>query len=253
MERIATAVLSAMQSGSLNKLPTAEIVPITRDDKLPALVDLETDRSIPDRVLMWMGSNGVAEMRRPLDTAERTALQRRAIDLQSALAPWPPSSRDELEGEVSLMLNVPANRGLDETAAMGFVAQYLQLTRARPHWAIVKVCRMVRLGKAGLPPAYCPTEAEFNLLIDREVAYYERALAKAQRVLDAKVQPPDPPKPTHAEMEARFRPPAEASPSIEAQSCPPSIATDGNHAARVMADIAARKAEREKLTNAMDD
>lgn len=233
-----------MQSGSLSKLPTAEIVPITRDDKLPALVDLETDRRIPDRVLMWM-----AELRRPLQPAERTALQRRAGELRSALAPWPPSSRDELEGEVSLMLNVPANRGLDETAAMGFVAQYLQLTRTRPHWAIVKVCRMVRLGKAGLPPAYCPTEAEFNLLIDREVAYYERAFAKAQKVLDAKVRPPDPPKPTRAEMEARF-PLIGASPSTEAQARPPPTASDGNHTARVMADIAARKAQRETLSNA---
>jgi hypothetical protein len=229
-----------MQSGSLSKLPTAEIVPITRDDRLPALVDLETDRSIPDRVLMWMGSNGEAELRRPLQPAERTALQRRASELRSALAPWPPSSRDELEGEVSLMLNVPANRGLDETAAMGFVAQYLQLSRPRPHWAIVKVCRMVRLGKAGLPPAYCPTEAEFNLLIDREVAYYERALAKAQKVLDAKVRPPEPPKLTRAEIEARLGRPI-GEPKVEVQTPVRSIADDGNHAARVMADIAARK------------
>ena len=241
-----------MQSDSLSKLPTAEIVPITRDNRLPALVDLETDRSIPDRVLMWMGSNGEAELRRPLQPAEQTALQRRAGELRSALAPWPPSSRDELEGEVSLMLNVPANRGLDETAAMGFVAQYLQLTRGRPHWAIVKVCRMVRLGKAGLPTAYCPTEAEFNMLIDREVAYYERALAKAQKVLDAKVRPPDPPKPTQAEMEARLPPPVGASPSAEANLRPSSAASDGNHTARVMADIAARKAKREALTKAAE-
>jgi hypothetical protein len=234
-----------MQSGSLSKLPTVETVPITREDQLPALVSIETDRTIPDRVLMWTGSDGVAELRRPLQPAERTALQRRAGELRSALAPWPPSSQDELEGEVSLMLNVPANRGLDETAAMGFVAQYLQLTRGRPHWAIVKVCRMVRLGKAGLPPAYCLTEAEFNLLIDREVAYYERALTKAQKVLDAKVQPPDPPKPTRAEMEARLRPPvASASAEITA---PALSADDGNHAARVMADIAARRAQREGL------
>jgi hypothetical protein len=241
-----------MQSGSLSKLPTAEIVPITREDQLPALVNLETDRTIPDRVLMWMGSNGEAELRRPLQPVERTALQRRAGELHSALAPWPPSSRDELEGEVSLMLNVPANRGLDETAAMGFVAQYLQLTRTRPHWAIVKVCRMVRLGKAGLPPAYCPTEAEFNLLIDREVAYYERALAKAQKVLDAKVRPPEPPKPTRAEIEAKLgRPIGEA--KVEVKTPVRSTPDDGNHAARVMADIAARKAQREKLTKVASD
>src|ERR1700722_10295637 len=92
-----------------------------------------------------------------------------------------------------------------------------EMTRSQPHWAIVKVCRMVRLGKAGLPPAYCPTEAEFNLLIDREVAYYERALAKALKVLDAKVRPPDPPKPTRAEIEAKLgRPIGEAKAEMKA-------------------------------------
>jgi hypothetical protein len=252
MERIATAVLSATQSGSLSKLPTVEIVPITREDQLPVPFDREADRSIPDRVLMWMGSNGEAELRHPLQPAERTALQRRAGELRSALAPWPPSSRDELEGEVSLMLNVPANRGLDETAAMGLVAQYLQLTRTRPHWAIVKVCRMVRLGKAGLPPAYCPTEAEFNLLIDREVGHYERALAKGQKVLDAKVHPPEPPKPTQAEIEANLgRPIGEA--KVEVKTARAVYRADGSHAARVMADIAARKAQRETLTKVAGD
>jgi hypothetical protein len=171
----------------------AEIIPITREDQLPSPFDREADRIIPDRILMWTGSDGKAELRRPLTADERTALQRRASDLRSALAEWPQASRALLEGEVSLMLNVPANRALDETAAMGFVAQYLQLTRDRPHWAIVKVCRMVRLGKAGLPTAYCPTEAEFNLLLEREVAHFERLLIRAQSILDAKVHPADPP------------------------------------------------------------
>ena len=202
---------------------------------------------------MWTGSDGVAELRRPLTVDERTKLERRDGELRSALAPWPTSSREVLEAEVSLMLNFPANRGLDETAAMGFVAQYLQLTRDRPHWAIVKACRMVRLGKAGLPPAYCPTEAEFNLLIDREVAYYERALAKAQKVLDAKVRPPDPPKPKRRQ---RLKPSLVrlfGEGKAEVKTPVRSTADDGNHAARVMADIAARKAQREKLTNAIDD
>jgi hypothetical protein len=229
----------------------AEIVPITQDDKLPALFDREADRSIPDRVLMWTDSKGAAELRRPLTVSERTALERRANDLRSALAPWPMVNRVVLEAEVSLMLNFPANRGLDETAAMGMVAQYLMLSRDRPHWAIVKVCRMVRLGKAALPAAYCPTEAQFNLLIEREVADYERQLARTQRILDAKVLPADPPKPTLAEIEARLgRPLGEAPAEVKA---PASVApSDGNHAARVLADIAARKAQRETLPDATE-
>jgi hypothetical protein len=227
----------------------AEIVPITGEDKLPALFDREADRTIPDRVWMWTGSDGVAELRRPLTVAERTALERRAGDLQSALAPWPKVNRDVLEAEVSLMLNFPANRGLDETAAMGMVAQYLMLSRDRPHWAIVKVCRMVRLGKAALPPGYCPTEAEFNLLIEREVADFERQLARTRRILDAKVLPAEPPKLTLAEIEARLGRPLGVGPAEV--KAPASVApVDGNHAARVMADIAARKERRESLPDA---
>jgi hypothetical protein len=244
-----------MQSNLPSRRPTAEIVPITREDQLPVYFDREADRGIADRVLSWTGSDGVAELRRPLTADERTKLERRVGGLRSALAPWPKESRDELKGEVSLMLNVPANRGLDETAAMGFVLQYLQLCRHRPHWAILKVCRNIRLGKAGLPPAYCPTEAEFNLLIEREVDHYERLLAKTQRLLDAKVRPLDPPKPKPAlaEIEARFNPPISAPPSAEAQSRPSPTASGGNHAARTMADIAARKAERETLSKVDTD
>jgi hypothetical protein len=229
----------------------AEIVPITREDQLPVPFDSEADRSIPDRVLMWTGNDSVAELRRPLTLEERTKLERRDSELRSALAPWPQSSRDVLEAEVSLMLNFPANRGLDEITAMGFVAQYLQLTRDRPHWAIVKVCRMVRLGTAGLLTAYCPTEAQFNLLIEREVADYERQLARTQRILDAKVLPADPPKPTLAEIEARLGRPLGAAPAEV--KAPASVApSDGNHAARVLADIAARKAQRETLPDATE-
>jgi hypothetical protein len=236
-----------MQSGSHSRLPMAEIVPITHEDMLPARFDQEADRSIPDRVLMWTGSDGVAELRRPLQDTERMAIQRRALELRSALAPWQSSRRDELEAEVSLMLNFPANRGLDETAAMGFVAQYLQLTRNQPHWAIVKVCRMVRLGKAGLPPAYCPTEAEFNLLIDREVTHFRRLLIQAQRILDAKVLPPPAPKLTREQIEAKLGRSLGASTPAEVKAPPPTAVSEGNHVARVLADIAARKALREEL------
>jgi hypothetical protein len=246
MERLGTVASSVLHSNSLSKRPTAEIVPIVREDQLPTGFDREADRGIPDRVLMWTASNGEAQLRRTLQPAERTALQRRAGELRSALAPWPPSSRDELQGQVLLMLNYPANRGIDEASAGATAAQYLQLNRNRPHWAIVKVCYDVRRGKAGLPPAYCPTEPEFNRLIEGEVVHYERLLTQAQRLLDAKVRPPDPPKPTRVEMEARF-PPVGASPAVEANVRPPSTANDGNHATRVMADIAARKAQREAL------
>ena len=128
------------------------------------------------------------ELRRAFTAAEGTSLERRTTELRSALAPWPDSSRPVIEGELALMLNFPANRGLDETAAAGMVAQYLMLARRHPHWAIVRVCRNIRAGKAGLNPAFCPTEAEFNLLLDREVDFYRRRLASAEELLHAKAR-----------------------------------------------------------------
>jgi len=229
-----------MQSGLPNKPPMAELVPITREDRLPSLFDREADRDIPDRVVMGTGSDGELELRRPLTDAERSVLERRANELSSALAPWPTTNRDVLEGEVSLMLNVPANRSLDERAAMGFVAQYLQLTRDKPHWAIVKVCRLVRLGKTGLAPGYCLTEAEFNQLLEREVAAYQQQLIRTRRILNAKALPSPAPKLTRAEIEAKLGHP------LGAPAPPEAKASDGNHVARVVADIAARKALREE-------
>lgn len=194
---------------------------------------------------MGTDSRGATELRRSLTVTERTALERRNSGLCSALAPWPEVSRDPLEAQVSLMLNFPANRGLDETAARGMVAQYLMLNRGRPYWAIVKVCCNVRQGKAGLPPAYCPTEPEFNLLIEREVADYERQLTRTQRILEAKVWPLDPPKLTRAEIDARLGRSLSASAPAEVRT---TASSDGNHAIRVIADIAARKARSEVLS-----
>jgi hypothetical protein len=172
----------------------AEIVPITRIENLPEVFDLEADRTIPDRVLAWVGSDGIAELwevRRPLTAAERQIVEGRVRLLRSALAPSPKAERNRLEGEVSLMLGgFTVMQKIDEVAARGIIAQYLQLPRDRPFWAIVEACRMVRNGKAGLPIQYCPNESEFNTIIRRLVSDYERRLNAAERLLVARVRPP---------------------------------------------------------------
>jgi hypothetical protein len=183
----------------------AEIAPIKSVEHLPKVFDREADRAIPDRVLAWIGSDGVAEIRRPLMDAERAALERRANDLRRALVPWSNADRRQIEGELALMLGgFTTMQRLDELAAKGLVAQYLQLTRDRPFWAVVRVCRKIRIGEAGLPTQYCPNEAEFNSVLRRVVSPYERQLLQAQRLLDAKVQPPPPPKLTREELEAKL-------------------------------------------------
>jgi hypothetical protein len=206
MERIGMVVSSITQSISRpNRRLMADIAPIKNIETLPTVFDREADRAIPDRVLVWVGSDGVAEIRRPLMDAERVALERRANDLRRALVPWSNADRRQLEGELALMLGgFTTMQRLDGVAAKGLLAQYLQLTRGRPFWAVVQVCRKIRTGEAGLPTQYCPTEAEFNSLLRRAVLPYEQQLLQAQRLLDAKVQPPPPPKLTREEMEAKL-------------------------------------------------
>lgn len=247
MERLATVVSSITPSISQpSRQPMADIVPIKSAGELPTLFDREADRVIPDRVLAWIGSDGVAEIRRPLTDAERAALERRASDLHRALVPWSNADRRQLEGELALMLGGFATmQRLDEIAAKGLVAQYLQLTRDRPFWAVVQVCRKIRIGDAGLPTQYCPNEAEFNSVLRRVVSPYERQLLQARRVLEAKVQPPPPLKLTRTELEAKLgRPLPQTVASNEVKSTPMPIG-DGKHAERVLADLAARKARRE--------
>jgi hypothetical protein len=115
--------------------------------------------------------------------------------------------------------------------------------RERPHWAIVKACSDVRHGSAGINREFCPSEPTFNGIIGRLVQPYEDALRRTERLLAAKIAPPPAPKLTRAEIEARLGRRLDAPPAAEANPTP---AANGNHVARTMADLAARKAEREQ-------
>jgi hypothetical protein len=222
----------------------AETLPIKLGEDLPAIFDRDADRAIPDRVLAWVGSDGGAELRRPLATAERKTLERRVGSLQRALVPWSKADRNLLEGEISLMFSgFPSMQKLDDVAATGLVAQHLQSVRPYPFWAVSKACRLVRTGQAGLPLQYCPSEPEFNAVVRRLVSDYERRLVEAQRLLDAKVQKPPAPKQTREEIEVRLGHSLGPRASSEAQPAPVP-AGDGKHAERVFAELAARKARR---------
>jgi hypothetical protein len=205
-------------------------VPILREDLLPVLFVLAVDRGIPDRVVMfWNGGVGLGTpvLRRRLTDEEKSALEQRASHLRNALAPWPESSRDKLLEETSGMLGAfPWMQRLDEEAAMSMAAAYLWTARERPHWAIIKACEMVRAGTAGFNPSYCPSEPEFNLMIGRLIAGYVNRLAATERLLAAKTEQ---------------RPVRPVSPQPIPTAAPGS---DGNHAARAIADLQDRKAQR---------
>jgi len=121
----------------------------------------------------------------------------------------------------------PVMQKYDQTTALGMVGAYLSTARERPHWAIVKAAAMIRSGNAGLNPGFCPSEPEFNILVGRLVEPYLEALRRAERLLTAKIEPSAQPEPRLPEAKS-----------------PPATISDGKHASRVMAELAARKAHR---------
>ena len=66
-----------------------------------------------------------------------------------------------------------------------------------PNNATVIATCMVRAGDAGLKTGFCPSEPDFNVLVDREVRPYKELLDRMERLLKAKVER-SPPTPTRA-------------------------------------------------------
>ena len=141
MERIGVLAASHTTRSSLLGGQTAsDLVPVTREERLPGLFEREVDRGIPDRVVIWW-QDGAAmpELRRPWSDEEKLALNRRADDLRTALLPWPQPSRNTLLQEISGMLGAfPSMQRLDKSTALSITLGYLWTVRERPHWAIVR-------------------------------------------------------------------------------------------------------------------
>src|SRR5262249_24810328 len=125
-----------------------QIVPTTREDRLPAIHVREIDRDLHCEVMFWEGAGvggGAPVLRRPFKDAERALLERRAWELHCAVAPWENRNRDTLLQAISGMLGAfPMMQRFDQHAALGIAASYLMMARQQPHWAIMKACEMVR-------------------------------------------------------------------------------------------------------------
>jgi hypothetical protein len=210
MQHIGTVVAASLsiRSSSHGGRLVNQPVSITSEDYLPPLSVLPLDRDLLRVVEFWEGGgvvSGAPVLRRPFNGAEQSALERRVHELRCAVAPFDGRNRDALLQEISGMLGgFPTMQRFDQVAALSMAAAYLLTARERPHWAIIKACRMVRGGTAGLAVAYCPSEPEFNTLIGRRVEPYADKLRRMQRLLDAKAEPPTPPKLTREEIEARL-------------------------------------------------
>lgn len=237
MENLGSAakvVLHSARSGG------TAVSPIIASENLPAVLDRATDIDLPDRVVgFWTGTGddrGEPELRRELTASERGALERRAGALRNAVAPAPEQSRDALMREISRMLGgFPQMQGHDFKTAQVIAVSYLFTVRSAPHWAIVKACEQIRTGVAGLNPNFCPPEPAFATVVARCTEQYWRMLRGAEAVLRARVMLPPAAKMTREEIEAKLGRPIGVPPEA------PPRAADPSYAARVAADLRARR------------
>ncbi len=250
MEHIGTVAAASLSTiSNSNSGPRAKNgVAITHEDRLPAVYVREIDRDFRDLVRFWENGgvgSGTPVLRRPFNEAERSALERRIWELRCALASFESGDSEALGRAINGMLGAfPMMQRFDQVAALSMARAYLSLVGGRPYWAIVKACQNVRLGTAGLNLGFCPSEPEFNILVGRLVEPYVNALRRAESLLAAKIDPPAPVRPTQTEVEAKLG--RRLGPPSSPQLKPPAMPVgDGGHAARVMADLVARKARRE--------
>jgi hypothetical protein len=209
MERIGTVVASLSTPTSLpNAQPARQVIPTTREDRLPAIFVREIDRDLQCVVAFWESGGvgaGTPVLRRALKASEQALLERRVWELRCAVAPFEARSRDALLQAISGMLGAfPNMQRFDQQTALGIAANYLMIVRQQPHWAIVKACEMVRTNAAGLSPGFCPSEPEFVTAVARLAKPYAGALQRAEQLLQGKANDPPPPKLTREEIEAKL-------------------------------------------------
>src|ERR1700678_2715043 len=195
---ISTAIARAVSRVSPS-VSAKVVAPIRHDAELPALFIPEIDRELVRLVAWWEGGDpdtGSPGLRRPFNADEQGALERRVESLLCAIAPMEEVDRDELLAAIAAMLNgFPMMQRLDEIAAISVVAGYLWTVRARPPWAILKACQLVRSGEAGLNTSFCPSEPDFSRLVARCVEGYANALRRTQRLQGAKIETRSPAQP----------------------------------------------------------
>lgn len=209
LAKVATLGLVGSPTSSFGTPATRSNVPAILDKaRLPALYDPAIDSDLPNRVVAFRGlgdavrSGAPLELSRAFTADERAALDRRIFDLRSALVPAPVSSDEDLRAAIQAMIGGNPNmQRYDDATAYVMASAYLYTVREEPHWAIVEASQLIRGGRAGLNPSFCATEAEFAIVVRRCTAAYRHQLAEHEALLEAKVRPPAPPKPSREEIE----------------------------------------------------
>ncbi len=120
----------------------------------------------------------------------------------------------------------------------------LVVLRDFPAWAIKEACRRIVMNEAGLDGEWPPNDIQVHAVVANVVKPYREALNKVTALLEAPIEPPEPPRLSRAEIEAKLgRPLLSMPPEAKAIADPPEP-YDGKHMQRVEAELVARRARR---------
>jgi hypothetical protein len=230
------AKLAASQ-GSHSSLPTRSI----RTDSPPALLERYTDYELRRLYSAWRPDRGPREIVRALEPGERAALAVRDATLRAGLAGYHPSERDRVKAQVGAMLGGFRSMRQTDVDVAGALEAAAAVLRAFPLWAITKGCLQIARGETDLDRHWPPNDSEIHDVVARVVQPYRSTLEVIDGLLTATVRPqPLPPPPV-------ITPPNDVRPFGADPSAPliEPRQNDGQHAARVAAQLAAKRAERE--------
>jgi hypothetical protein len=235
MDSIATAITKVLASAASTGSPQNSGALIIRRDagNLPPLVDPMTDRRIPDLVFSnWIPSTGPRAVIRPLSEHERALVEARAGDLRGALLPLPREHNNRAGAALAEMLGgFRSTLRVDYETALDMAESLARLLSPYPAWAIERACSLIRAGDAGLDKHYAPNDTQIVEVVRGVVRHYQRTLAVMDALLTAPVEPPSP---TRQKL-----------PATTGQAQTAKRIADGKHAQRVLADLEARKQQRE--------
>ena len=217
---------------------------------LPEEIDREADFVIPARVWSaWAPAEGKRSIVRELTDGERYTLTRRRAELEEAMAPFGPLDGDRVPQALGRLFGGYPSMRESGAPAVARVHSAMETLRDLPAWAIEEACldirrrgyEIVESGRSRFEQHWPPSGAEVHALAARLTARRNKALASARALLTAPVEPvsEDPPRPSKEEVRAQI---ADITSKADRAR---QIIGDGNHMARVEADIAARRARRE--------
>lgn len=210
---------------------------------VPDVFVKRADLEIPNSVWVdWIPKGGGSRaIWRPLKPEERSALEARAAELRPALAPYARPFEDDRVAQALADL-FSGFRSMREQGAdaLGLIDSAMRALAPFPAWAIEQACLVIRRdgylvqdreGRWRTERHWPPSDPQICLVIGEVMKCHRAALASAEALLCAPIEPPVTPK--------RFQHDWHVWAWLRQAGLP-----DGKHTSRVMADIEARRAQR---------